>query len=118
MNRQHFFQFIPRSRLVGYGILLVPVSFLGIFAMGEVLGGDVGGLTHIAQVTPLLLISLIALKRTHLAGVLLVVCSFLLGGVYFLWTGNMPMGTKILIEAILFVPSFLAGFFFIYISSS
>lgn len=116
MNNRLILGFLPRSRFVGYGLIAVPVVFLIIFAVGEFFGGQLGGLVHLIQLAPLLFLALFARVRMRIAGMCLMVVSVVLGAFYVIAMQDLSIWTIGLVEAILFLPPFLAGLFFTLLS--
>ncbi len=115
-NASPIFGFIPRSRYVGYGLLLIPIIFLMMFAVGEILGREPSGIVHIIQIVPLIVLGILARKYTTVAGVSLIITSLSLSAYYFLSMNQMTFWAAVLVEGVLFLPPFLAGLFFIRIA--
>lgn len=100
-------------KIAGLALLLLPVGFLLIFAIGETLGGDLSGLQHLVQAAPLVLLALLAWSLPTLGGVVLLVIGGLLALAYPLLIRGLPVGTLLLVEAILFAPAVLSGLLFV-----
>jgi hypothetical protein len=94
-----------RFKVIGLALLLVPLGFLALFMMGELAGGDVGGLSHLLQALPLLLVAAAAWRWPVRAGAVLVVVGLGVLVIYaILASSRFEIGTIALVEAILAVP--------------
>ncbi len=100
---------------IAVGILLIPVTFLCLFAFGEALSGDVSGLFHLIQALPLLLLVLLSYKKPFVGGVILMVLSLILGITYLL-RAKFDFKTVFLVELLLFIPPFISGLFLVLFS--
>jgi hypothetical protein len=57
----------------GLGLLVVPVGFFCLFAVGEAASGDLSGLSHLLQALPIVLLGAAALRWPTAAGATLLV---------------------------------------------
>ncbi len=101
--------FAPQiARRIAYGILSIPAGFLLLFTFGEVLSGDLSGLSHLAQLVPIVVLAVLAIKKPKWAGMLLVSSSALLG-IWYVFTAPFDPITIVIVEVLLFLPPFIAG---------
>lgn len=84
-----------KLKIAGLVVALIPVTFFVIFAVGEGLGGDLSGLSHLIQATPFLFLGLIAWRRPFLGSWLLLALALFLVGINLayihegiLWVGS------------------------------
>lgn len=91
--------------------LAIPLFFFVLFTVGEIVGGDMGGLVHLTQLLPLALTTYLAWKRPFIGGFLLVVIGTMLATFYVLDT-KFPLQTVAFTELIIFIPPIIAGIFF------
>jgi hypothetical protein len=93
---------------IGIGLLLIPLAFLLFFTFGEVFSGDISGLSHLIQAAPLVLLMLLASKKSFLGGIILLIVGLFLGILYPL-RAPFNLQTIFLVEILLFVPPFISG---------
>lgn len=115
MNKFSILKYIPNPRLVGFGLFLIPITFLLLFTVGEVVSGEFSGYSHLVQMVPLVVLAMLAKKKIKIAGLLLMIVSILLGIFYVIAMGSSPLGLKLMVELVLFLPPFLAGLLFFFI---
>ena len=97
--------------LIGALVLLaVPIGFQLLFAIGEVAGGDLTGLTHGVLALPLIALAVAALRRPTLAGAILLGLGVPIAIGYLLLVANrdFTIETILIVEAVLLMPV-LAG---------
>jgi hypothetical protein len=90
-----------------------PIAILLLFTFGEVIGGDISGVQHLAQLLPLAIVLAAAWRFPRVGGAALVALSLVLGVVYPFAFAGADLGTIILVELLLFVPPMLAGLLFL-----
>lgn len=112
VNKFSILKYIPNPRLVGFGLILIPITFLLLFTIGEVISGELSGYSHLVQIVPLVILAILARKKLKIAGLLLMITSILLGIFYAIVMGNSPLSLKLMVELVLFLPPFLAGLLF------
>lgn len=95
---------------LGIGLLLIPLAFFLTFAIGEVLSGDMSGLSHLLQATPLVILIVLASKKPLIGGVLLLILSLILG-IWYALSNSSSFQTILLVEIFLFIPPFMSGAF-------
>lgn len=106
-------RYIPNPRLVGYIILLIPSSFVLLFAFGEILSGEASGYLHLVQLFPMLFLGLVVRRFPRFAGICFILAAIVLGIFYYFAMGDLSFWTKVLVELILFIPPLIAGFLFL-----
>jgi hypothetical protein len=94
---------------MGLILLIIPVLFLTVFAVGESVGGDLSGLGHLVQAAPLVILAFLAWKRPRVGGLLLIGFGTLLALRFLLFTNN-PEPIAILL---VFGPPILSGLLFL-----
>ena len=97
---------------VGILLLLLPIGFLLLFAVGETASGDLSGLFHLVPVILLLTLGWLARKKAAIVGIGLIVTSLLMGISYPLCTAQ-KIETVFLIELLLFGPLFISGIIYV-----
>ena len=97
---------------VAYGLLAIPMGFLLLFTLGEVFSGDLSGLSHLLQITPIVFLLILTLKKPLIGGLLVTVISLILGFFYIVRNPS-HFGAIILVESLLFIPMFVSGLLFI-----
>lgn len=102
-----------RLKIAGLALLFIPLGVLALFAAGEVSGGDIGGLSHLAQAAPVGLIALFGWKRPRAGGWTLLAAAVALGTVYALSAAKHGLSALFIAEAMLFLPAGAAGILFI-----
>ena len=112
VNKFSILKYIPNPRLVGFGLILIPITFLLLFTIGEVISGEPSGYSHLVQIVPLVILAILARKKLKIAGILLMITSILLGIFYAIVMGSSPLSLKLMVELVLFLPPFLAGLLF------
>lgn len=103
---------------ISYILLAIPIALLLLFFLGEVIDGETGGFIHILQILPLILLAILALKRPHTAGILLVILGILLGGNYIVSAKQFPIQTILFVEILFFFPAIIAGVFLLSLHST
>lgn len=93
---------------IGLSLLLIPVSFLLFFGIGEMIGGVTGGFMHLVQLLPLVILFIVALFNSEWAGYLLIIIGSILGTLYLITT-RFPWPTILLVELMLFLMPVVAG---------
>lgn len=93
---------------IGISLLIIPIVFLSLFLFGEVLSGDISGLSHLLQIIPFFILVYISWRWPFWGGALLVLLSVTFGVLYaidqiFSWQ------TVLLVELVLFLPPFVSG---------
>jgi hypothetical protein len=99
-------------KIFGISLLLVPLVFLLLFTFGEVFSGDVSGLLHLIQATPIILLIFLAVKKPFIGGLLLSTIGLILGILYVLDT-SVNFQTILFVEIFLFTPPFISGILFV-----
>jgi len=100
-------------KIAGMVFLAIPILILAGFAVGEMAGGDITGIQHVVQLTPLVLLGWLAWKRPLWGGTALIGLAVIFTGLYFLVIHGFPLPTVILTVAFLFAAPFLAGILFV-----
>jgi hypothetical protein len=95
-------------KLIGIGLLLIPLTVLLLFMFGEVFSGDISGLQHLVQAAPLLFFIFLSVKRPKASGVILVALSLALGFLYAVKAQFEPE-TIFAVEFLLFLPPLASG---------
>lgn len=95
-------------KVLAIGLQLIPIGMLLLFTIGETASDDLSGLSHLIQLIPLLIIVSIAIYRPLIGGILLIVISTILGILYPI-LAPFNFSTILSVEAILFLPPFIAG---------
>jgi hypothetical protein len=100
---------IPRGRswpkTAGLALLVVPLGFLGLFTVGEVAGGDAGGLSHAVQALPLIVVAAAAYRWPLQAGCVLIAGGLAIVIAYALVASSRFEATTIaIVEAVLALP--------------
>lgn len=99
-------------RKIGLGLLVIPVGFISLFLVGELIGGDITGLGHLIQLIPLIILWLLARKFPHIIGMVLQI----LGTILFVLYNYASHFSFPIVSLLLFVPIIVSGFL-IFISS-
>lgn len=97
---------------IGLALLFVPVAFLLFFGIGEIARGVPGGVIHLIQLLPLIILLILAFFNSDWAGYLLVIIGSILGLLY-LFNTNFSILTILIIETMLFGMPVVAGIFLI-----
>ena len=84
---------------------------------GEVASGDISGLGHLVQVSPMLLLVFLALKRPVIGGLLLIIAG-LVFGIWYVVISQLDLQATILVEGFLYVPLLVSGTLLILSSKS
>ncbi len=71
-----------REKIAAFVLLALGVAFYLVFAIGELAGGDVGGVQHLPPALALAALLWVAWKRPLLAGVILLVLAVPLAAAY------------------------------------
>lgn len=103
--------FSTRQKMIGISLLSLTLGFLLLFTIGEVLSGDISGLSHLLQIVPILLLLILSFKKPKIAGFLLTSSSLTLGLLY-PFRASFNLQAIIIVEIILFLPLVLSGIFF------
>jgi ABC-type transport system involved in cytochrome c biogenesis permease subunit len=94
-----------RLKTIGLILLLVPLGFLALFAVGEVADGDVSGLSHVVQALPLVLLAVVAWRWPLPSGALMVVIGVGIVVVYaIVASSRFGLESIVVVEMILAVP--------------
>jgi hypothetical protein len=94
----------------GIGILLVPIALLLLLAVGEMVGGDPGGLSHLLQAAPLVILALLAWRFPAATGRFLVGVGTGLAVLYLIFPPQgLSVEAKLVAEMLFFAPPMLAG---------
>lgn len=93
---------------IGVGILLIPILFLAMFAIGEITSGGIG---HVIQLLPIIALLVVAWRYPLIGGTILIISSIVLGALYatsvgFIWS------VIAVVESFLFIPLLVAGILF------
>ena len=100
-------------KLAGLLLLLLPIGILALFTVGELAGGDVSGVQHVAQTLPIVVLALVAWKKPRTGGIALVVIGAGLAVLYaFLAPAGIPLSARVGFGALLFTPAILSGALF------
>ncbi len=102
-----------RLKLAGIGLLAIPIVILALFTVGEVLGGDLSGLQHAVQMSPLLLLAWFSWQRPRLGGIALIGLALLFAVVYLVISRDFPPGTRLTAGILLFAMPLVAGILFL-----
>jgi len=88
---------------------------LSLFTVGETLGGDLSGLSHLLQLIPLVLVIVLGWRYPRLSGVILVAVGLLLalGFALLAWDSGSEVGTILPAEVLLLTPPIAAGLMFL-----
>ena len=100
-------------KIAGMVLVLVPIAFFLIFAVGESASGDLSGLSHLVQAAPFAILAWAAWRWPRVGGWILVGLGLVLGALYVFTASHFPWQTIVLVEAALFVPTVLAGALFL-----
>lgn len=97
--------------VAGIALLLVPVAILVLFTVGETSGGDVSGLQHLLQATPLILLIALAWRWPRAGGATVLVVGVLLAASYAIeWhPREMSLQAVLVTELTLFAPPIAGG---------
>ncbi len=98
-----------RFKIMGLILLIIPVLFLIVFAVGESAGGDLSGLGHLVQAAPLVILAFLAWKRPRAGGLLLIGLGALLVLWFLLFTNNPERIAIVLV----FGPPIFSGLLFL-----
>lgn len=96
------------QKKIGLSLLLIPVSFLLFFGIGEMVENYPGGFIHFVQLLPLIVLLIIAYFNSEWAGYLLIVIGSILGVLY-LFNAHFSLLTVLLVELMLFVMPVVSG---------
>lgn len=88
--------------------LFIPIGFLSLFLFGEVLGGDMSGMSHAVQIIPLIVIALASKKYPRVAGWAAIILSIAFSIWYISWAEFDPI-TYALLGGILVLPVTISG---------
>lgn len=89
----------------GLALLAISVGFFCLFAVGEVAGGDLSGLSHLLQALPLVLFGLAALRWPTVAGSILLIVGLAIMIAYVVMTADRFEATTIaIVEVVLALP--------------
>jgi hypothetical protein len=101
-------------KIAGLVLLAIPALFLAALALGEgVVGGDVWGLQHVAQLAPLVVVAWLAWRQPFWGGVALIALTLVFTVLYFIFIHGFPLTTVLPTLALLFVPPLVAGVLFV-----
>lgn len=100
-------------KIAGLILLLIPLTILLIFTIGETVGGDVSGLQHLVQAAPLALLAWWAWKKPWIGGWVLLITAIIFAAVYPMTKSDQSLRVMILIELLLFGPAIVAGILFL-----
>ncbi len=104
-----------RIKLAASVLLGVPFTVLLVFAVGEMVGGELSGAQHLVQAAPLLLLLVAAWRYPRMVGLLLLGLGALLFGIWLIFFASEadPHGIEILgwvvSGLLLFIPPLAAG---------
>jgi len=106
-----------RLKIAASALLVVPIAVLLLFTAGEVAGGDVSGVQHLAQAAPLILLLVAGWRYPRTAGIALLALGILVLGLwlFFLLRGGPSTSGAGLAAAgiVLFAPPLVAGWLFL-----
>lgn len=105
-----------RWKLAGLVVAAPAVGVLLLFAVGEMGGGDLSGVQHLVQLTPLLAVLAAAWRWPRAGGRLLIALASLLAAVYAVFAltrSDLSLAVVVVAELLFFAPAILAGLFFI-----
>jgi hypothetical protein len=100
-----------RLRLAGIACLAVPAVLFLLFAVGEIVGGDLSGVQHVPEVAAVAAIAWAAWRWPFAVGMTLMIAGAALALVFVLWlhpAGITLLGIAIM-ELLLFIPTIAAG---------
>jgi hypothetical protein len=95
---------------IGLALLLVPISFLLFFGVGEMIGKTPGAYIHFLQVLPLIIFFFFAVFDSDWVGYLLLIVGTILG-LLFLANFHNQLSTLIIVELMFFVMPVISGIF-------
>jgi len=72
----------PREKVAALVLLGLGVAFHSMFAVGELVGGDIGGVQHVPPALGLAVLLWVAWRRPLVAGIVLLALAVPLGAVY------------------------------------
>lgn len=100
-------------RIAGLACLGIPIAVLLLFAIGEIVGGDLSGSQHLLQLAPLLALAYAGWRWPYHAGMVLMVAGALLAlaFVLFFHPEGISLTAMALVELVLFMPAIVAGAF-------
>ncbi len=99
-----------KMKKVAVGLLLLPIGVLTLFTVGEIMGGDWSGASHLVQLAPLVLLAWVGWRYPKIGGLLLVVIGIVLAVVYAVVTrGRLSVMTVGLVELLILLPPVVAG---------
>ncbi len=105
---------VDRVKLVGLVLVLVPVGFILLFAAGESMSGGFEGLLNLLPALPFLLLAWAAWRWPGVGGAALLGLGLALSVLYLVWAQeSLPLSAIIATEAILIVPTVIAGVLFL-----
>jgi hypothetical protein len=86
-------------------LLIIPVGFFCLFAVGEAASGDLSGLSHLVQALPLVLLALAGLRWPIATGALLITLGLAIMVAYAVVTADrFEVATIAIVEVIFAVP--------------
>lgn len=100
-------------KYIASAILLIPITILIVFTIGEMIGGDISGAGHLLQLAPIAILLALAWKFPRIIGAILVLAGITLGILYAAMA-HFPISAIIFTELLLFTPPIIAGVLFFF----
>jgi hypothetical protein len=104
---------MSRLKIAGLILVMIPLTILLIFTIGETVGGDASGLQHLVQAAPLVLFTLWAWKKPRVGGWVLLIAAIIVAVLYPWSKPDQPLRFTALTELMLFGPAIAAGLLFV-----
>ncbi|MBU1166890.1 hypothetical protein KKC60_00585 [Patescibacteria group bacterium] len=94
-----------RLKAIGLSVLLIPTLFFLIFLVGETVGGDISGISHILQIIPIIVLGIIGLKYPYIGGLILTI----IGTILFILYAISAELQSLFLGLIIFLPLIISG---------
>lgn len=104
---------VRRLKVAASLLLAIPTGILLLFLVGEVAGGELSGVQHLLQLSPLLALAALAWRHPQAGGAALIAVGTGLGVAYPLLFSDSSMRVILGVELLLFAPPVLAGALFL-----
>ncbi len=100
---------INKWKIAAAVVVLIPIGFFLIFAVGE---GSAGWSHYLQALIPIGVV-LLAWWKPRVGGYVFIALGLLLGIAYPIGASHQPLATTALVELIVFIPMAVSGYFFL-----
>lgn len=100
-------------KIIGEICLVIPTVLLTLLGVGEIVGGDMSGVQHFFQLTPLLILGVLSWFYPKYLGYFLLISALILGLWYMITFNRFPLASRIINALLLFGFPCVSGITFI-----